>query len=89
MSLMDAGLAFAPRVRVELQRSVEDVARFSLPVWAGADGSLRIALPVHDPEHGADNLQLIVPLGELVETVGRAVREQAERASRRGPSDGE
>lgn len=79
LELMDAGLAFAPRLRAEVMRTVEDCARFSLPVWLDDHGQLRIALPMADPEHGADHLQLVAPLGEVLEAIGQAVREQADR----------
>lgn len=76
MQLMDAGLAFAQRMRAELMRNgVEDIARFMLPVWVDKDANVRIALPVEDPQHGTDVLQLIVPLDELLRATGDGLHE--------------
>jgi hypothetical protein len=79
LTLMDAGLNFAHRMRATLQTSAEDTARFTLPVWVGEDRNVRIGLPVEEPHHGADVLQLIVPLDELLTTVGHAFGEAQSR----------
>lgn len=70
--MMDAGLGYAQRMRVEMQSTVEDVARFALPMWVDSGEKVRIALPVADPQHGTDVVQIIVSIEELLGAVGRA-----------------
>jgi hypothetical protein len=77
LQLMDSGLGFAPRMRAELQSTVEDVAKFALPTWIDQTGRLRVALPVCDPQHATDILQLIVPLAELLSAIGTALAHKA------------
>lgn len=71
---MVSGLGFAHPVRAELFHKPGDSETFDLPLWIGSDdGRVHIALPVSDPQHATDMVQVIVPLHDLLGAVSRAV----------------
>lgn len=89
--LMDAGLAFAERIRATV---VHDDAEhhFDLPVWVDGNGRLRVALPKPAPRHGSDHDQVIVDVASLLRAVGGALERQASThasAHRRAGDDAE
>jgi len=75
--MMDSGLGFAARMRVEIKGDgTIDIVRFALPIWVDRHDNVRIGLPVAEPEHGADLVQIIVPIGELLSAIGKAWTER-------------
>lgn len=63
--------AGAARLAVTLQRDSQQ-REMTLPVWVGNDRQVRLGLPVADPQHDGDMLQVIVSLPELLSALGAA-----------------
>ncbi len=59
-------------MRCTLQRGAQSEDR-TLSSWVDNDGRLRVALPVADPKHSADVLQLIIDPAAVLSTIGAAL----------------